>query len=73
MDTIGMDAYGFVAGAALNVLTQQDGMLTVVRSVLGVLSGPRWSGKRRWKGPLAYIYSSRDNPDYRAANGRAQA
>ena len=37
MDTIGMDTYGFVAGvvvvAALNVLTQQDRMLTVVQSV----------------------------------------
>ena len=49
METIGMDTCGFVAGvadAALNVLTQRDRMLTVVRSVLGPMLGPSRAGKR---------------------------
>ena len=43
METIGMDTYGCVAGVAdapLNALTQQDRMLTVVRSVPGPTSLP---------------------------------
>ena len=50
METIGMDTYGCVAGVAdapLNALTQQDRMVTVVRSVLGPMLGPPRAGKRR--------------------------
>ena len=71
MQTIGMDTYGFVAGvvvdAALNVLTQQDRMLTVVQSVWGPMLSPSWAGKRRSNRPFAHAGSPRDNPLYRAA------
>ena len=76
MQTIGMDTYGFVAGvvvdAALNVLTQQDRMLTVVQSVWGPMLSPSWAGKRRSNRPFAHAGSPRDNPHYRAAFSRVE-
>ena len=72
MQTIGMDTNGFVVAgvvdAALNVLTQQDRMLTVVQSVWGPMLSPSWAGKRRLESPLAHARSLRDNWSYRAAN-----
>ena len=52
-----MDTNGFVAGvvdAALNVLTQQDRMLTVVQSVWGPMLSPSWAGKR-WSNKPACV------------------
>ena len=74
MQTIGMDTYGFVAGvvvdAALNVLTQQDRMLTMVQSVWGPMLSPSWAGKRGSNQPLAHGRSPRDNRTYRASFNR---